>query len=1032
MRRFHLARSGLWVLCLSLLLITGTAGAVEHHGQVMFDGLPVPGATVTMTQGQKRFSTTTDQQGLYEFADLPGGIWAVRIEISGFEPVEGTIKVEPNAPQGMWELKMLGLDQMITQTKAARGKPLMQRDTSSAASSTGKRPEGEVPMPEAPKPQDDAAAGAADGLLINGSENNAATSKYSMSQAFGNHKVGPKAMYTGGIGIIVGNSALDARPYSITGLALPKATYNRITGLATLGGPLNIKPLWYQGPNFFLAYQWTRDTNASTAQGLVPDAAQRNGDLSGMLDAQGRPITIYDPVTKLPFVGPLPVSPQARALLALYPFPNLQQSSGLPRYNYQTQVLTNEHIDALQSRLDKTIGHKDQVYGRFGFQSVRSDAANLFHFRDTTNTLGLDGSANWSHRYLHQVFVNLGYHFTRFRTQVRPQFANIDDIEGNAGITGVSSAARDWGPPALNFSSGISGLSDGESEFNRNRTDAGSLSVQTTRRRHNFTFGGDFRRQEFNELAQSNPRGTFAFTGAATAGAVAGSGSDLADFLLGSPSTAQLAFGNADKYFRQSVYDAYFSDDWRLQSTLTIVAGVRWDYGAPLRELFGRLVNLDVTPGFAAAAPVLGSSPKGSLTGQSYTRALIRPDRQSFEPRVGISWRPFPASTMVVRAGYGVYDDTSVYLATAEAMAQQSPLSKSVSAASSATCPLTLANGFVNCAGTTTNTFAVDPNLRVGYAQTWQLSVQRDLPAAMVGTLTYLGVKGTRGMQEFLPNSYPIGGVNPCPSCPSGFVYRTSNGNSTRQSAQVQLRRRLRSGITASVDYIFSKSLDDDAQLGAQGHVAVSSIKNAAQASTKSQGSPMVAQNWRDLRAERGLSTFDQRHLIKVTAQYTTGMGVHGGTLMEGFRGTLFKQWTLSAVLTAGSGLPETPVYFATVPGTGFTGPIRPDLTGAPIYEAAHGYFLNAAAYTAPLPGQWGTARRNSITGPGVFSFDSSLSRTFSLRMPFYLDVKLDATNLLNHVTYSSWNTTVNSTTFGLPATANAMRSVQITGRLRF
>ena len=68
-------------------------------------------------------------------------------------------------------------------------------------------------------------------------------------------------------------------------------------------------------------------------------------------------------------------------------------------------------------------------------------------------------------------------------------------------------------------------------------------------------------------------------------------------------------------------------------------------------------------------------------------------------------------------------------------------------------------------------------------------------------TATYLGTKGTHGMQEFLPNTYPIGAANPCLTCQSGFVYRTSGGNSTRESGQLQLRRRLRSGFTASVEY---------------------------------------------------------------------------------------------------------------------------------------------------------------------------------------------------------------------------------------
>ena len=134
---------------------------------------------------------------------------------------------------------------------------------------------------------------------------------------------------------------------------------------------------------------------------------------------------------------------------------------------------------------------------------------------------------------------------------------------------------------------------------------------------------------------------------------------------------------------------------------------------------------------------------------------------------MGIAWRPISGSSLVVRAGYGIYDDTSVYQTIAKQMAQQSPLSKSLSVENSAACPLTLANGFNPCSSTTQNTFAVDPNFRVGYAQNWQLAVQRDLPGSLQMTATYLGIKGTRGLQEFLPNTYPIGAANPCPSCPS-------------------------------------------------------------------------------------------------------------------------------------------------------------------------------------------------------------------------------------------------------------------------
>ena len=132
-------------------------------------------------------------------------------------------------------------------------------------------------------------------------------------------------------------------------------------------------------------------------------------------------------------------------------------------------------------------------------------------------------------------------------------------------------------------------------------------------------------------------------------------------------------------------------------------------------------------------------------------------------------------------------------------MAQQSPLSKSLSVQNSPNNPLTLANGFNASPTSTANTFAIDPHFRIGYAQNWNVVVQRDLPAALMMTATYLGIKGTREQQEFLPNTYPFGAANPCPSCPAGYAYLTSNGNSTREAAQLQLRRRMHNGFTASL-----------------------------------------------------------------------------------------------------------------------------------------------------------------------------------------------------------------------------------------
>src|SRR5205085_4620488 len=141
----------------------------------------------------------------------------------------------------------------------------------------------------------------------------------------------------------------------------------------------------------------------------------------------------------------------------------------------------------------------------------------------------------------------------------------------------------------------------------------------------------------------------------------------------------------------------FVTDDWRVKSWLTLNLGVRWEYEAPITERRGRLVNLNMAPGFASAMPVIAGTPHESL---------IRTDKTGFEPRIGLAWRPHAGSSMVVRAGYGVYRDTSVYRAIADQMAQQSPLSKSLSVQNSPVSPLSLADGFHGSPAVTATTFA--------------------------------------------------------------------------------------------------------------------------------------------------------------------------------------------------------------------------------------------------------------------------------------------------------------------------------------
>jgi hypothetical protein len=974
--------------------------AAEQQGEVTFGGLPVPGAIVTAAQGEKKIEAVTDSRGIYSFPDLADGVWTIQVDMLGFETVKNDVTAAPGGPAAKWELKMLPLDQIHAQAQAAAARPAPPPLPKLAPAEAKKQEAGPAPSETEPA-RNDLSERSADGFLINGSVNNGASSPYSLVPAFGNNRNGSRSLYNGSFGIYEGNSALDARSFSLTGQDTAKPSYNHLTGVVSFGGPLRIPHLLRNGPNFFVGYQWMRSRNASIGSALMPTADERAGDLSQLLH--------------MPFAIPKSqISPQAQALLNLYPLPNFAAAGG---YNYQIPLVGATHQDSLQSRFNQSIDRKNQLFGTFAFQDTRQDNPNVFGFLDTTDTLGLNAGINWFRRISSGFFVTFGYQFSRMSTRVTPYFENRENVSGQAGITGNAQDPLNWGPPGLAFSSGIAGLSDAAQAWDHNETNAISVSFFRNHLRHNFQFGGDFKRQQFNALGQQNGRGTFTFTGAA-------SGSDFGDFLLGIPDAAAVAFGNADKYFRGSLYDAYFTDDWRINSSLTLNAGARWEYGSPLTELYGRLVNLDVVPGFGNEVPVVANDPIGTITGERYPASLIHPDKRAIQPRVAIAWRPLAASSLVVRAGYGIYYDSSIYQTIATQMAQQFPLSKSLSVQNTAANPLTLANGFNAPPATTPNTFGIDPNFRPGYAQNWQVSIQRDLPGSLQMTAMYLGIKGTHGTQDFLPNTYPLGAVNPCAACPAGYYYLTSNGNSTREAGQIQLRRRLHSGFTASVQYTFAKAIDDDAVLGgpgASGGNAANALPGAAAASNVR--NLLVAQNWLNLAAERSRSSFDQRHLLNVQIQYTTGMGLSGGTLLNGWRGALFKEWTVVTSISAGSGLPLTPNYLAPVQGTGVTSALRPNYTGASVYDAPRGLYLNPQAYAAPALGDFGNAGRFSITGPAQFTMNASLGRTFRLTDRLNADLRIDATNPINHVTFPSWDTTVGAL-FGVPVAANAMRSL--------
>src|SRR5207249_2699389 len=151
--------------------------AAEHHGQVKFGGLPLPGATVTATQEGKTLGAITDFQGTYSFADLTEGTWTIRVEMLCFEPMQQEVAIKADA---------------------------------------------------APVPGGESNQAPSDGFLINGSVNNGAASPFGQAAAFGNNRRGPRSLYNGSLGLTFRDSLFDARSFSLTGQDTPKPGYSHV------------------------------------------------------------------------------------------------------------------------------------------------------------------------------------------------------------------------------------------------------------------------------------------------------------------------------------------------------------------------------------------------------------------------------------------------------------------------------------------------------------------------------------------------------------------------------------------------------------------------------------------------------------------------------------------------------------------------------------------------------------------------------------------------------------------------------------
>src|SRR5580692_6797598 len=937
------------------------APTYQITGSVHSGKTPLPGVTLTAsnTLTGKKYTSATISDGTFLLTGLARGRYVLRAEFMGFAVQTQDVVLNPENPTGKADLELILASRQQEQTEqraaaaeaagAARGFQSLSLDATDAGASPAAAAGG----------GQNASAADLGALPLNGAGADAPTESVSVSgvqgrtQDFGTGNEtelqdriqefrdrsqqlgfggaggqggggggfggggpgggGPIAFGRLGRGFNVnqphGNvyfyddtSALDARPFSLNGEPLPKADYNQLHFGAYVGGPLNIPKIYNGGGKTFFFGGWsgTRGSSPSDVLSTVPTMAERGGNFSALTTP------IFDPTTgqqfdfggQLNVMDPTLITPQAQALLNYIPLPNLPGTT----QNYHEVTSAESNSDSVNLRLihnfgpvpaqgNRTPGGGGRGGGGGGrrrsqnnlnlglsWTKTTTDLVGAFPSLDGgTGTQGLNATAAWVYGKGH-TSNNLRFTYNHNHVSTTNQYSTVTDVAALAQIGGVSPNPFDWGIPGINFTS-FSGLSDPAPRRELDQTYSLSDTVIWNHGKHNLRFGGDYRRILQSFRAARNAEGTFTFTGFATAQYVGGvqqlgTGSDLADFLLGLPQQSTVQFGTDTYNFRANSYDFFLQDDWRIRASLTLLLGLRYEYQGPFTEANNQIVNLDVNPSFAAAVPVEPGQ-TGPYNGV-FPASLVRPDRNNYAPRVGIAWKPLKQT--VVRAGYGINYNLAQYTAVVQNFAFQPPFALTATNVATPSSFLNLENAFPTLTpGTVTNNFAINPDYKLAYVQLWNVDIQRDLGGGFLLNVDYNGSKGTRLDTEraiLIP-----GGSQP-------FTYESSSGNSVFHAGSIRFRKRLAKGIGLGATYIYSKSIDDASSIGGGGVV--------------------VAQNPFDIAADRGLSSFDQRHKFTGNWTYDLPFGEKRRFLQKGIASQVFADWQWSGDFTVASGLPFT------------------------------------------------------------------------------------------------------------------------------
>jgi hypothetical protein len=778
----------------------------------------------------------------------------------------------------------------------------------------------------------------------------------------------------------------------------------------------------------------------------VPTLQMRTGNMSQL------GVPIYDPQTldastnlKQMFPGNTIPSSRldqvAQRMIALnYPPPN---APGLAN-NFIYNPERNSDSKGFGIRVDHQFREKDSIFGRFILQNFLLDDPSILSLPIlpspyTTNkvpiesaheTLNARGAAiGYTHVFTPAIINELRLGYTREHVYF-PNPLQGDNAADAIGIPFVNN-------PAIAYSSGlptfaITGFTSlGESgiqpfivtDNNFEEVD----NIIWLHGHHSFKFGGDVIRRQYNFFQSSSQRGSFSFNGQFTSQlGVGNTGSPMADFLLGFPSSSTLKVLTSEVGQRQIEVSGYVQDTFKATEKLTITYGLRYELFTPRVEVANREANFD--PNYPGGAVVVAgaSAPCG--------QALRCIDFKDFAPRFGFAYQVSPK--FVVRASYGIfYDNYSVdgFGGTSGLMYQPpftwsstitAPIATPVNRLENGIPPvivIPVTNGMVlPVAGAPYTAAYEDPYGKNPYIQQRSFTIERELTKDLVLDVSYVGNKGTRNMyttniNQAIPGPGSIQARRPYPDWPD-VSSMLDNSQSSYNALQIKLERRLANGFMFLAGYTYSKGMDDG------------------------QGEATVVQNayYRD--GDRGRSGWDMTHRFVFSSTYELpfGPGKALGRNLHGVAAKLAGGWNINGLLSLSTGFPFTVGLATPVANTGTSS--RPNCIGNPVLSnPSPSLWFNTAAFATPALYSFGNCGRDILTGPGTHEVDLNLEKNtyFSGDRTRYLQFRVETFNLFNTPQFNNPNTSLGSPTAGTISAAGqpadfARTSRQIQLALKF